>query len=185
MGTTKVDVVDLLIEQHTHIRELFTELGLASNPTARQEKFEELRRFLAVHETAEALITHPVSRLSDPNDVVDGLLAEEDEAKKLLAELDRGDFEDPEWRDRVEKPQAAVLEHAANEEEVEFPLLRAETDPLTRERMARALTAVEAIAPTHPHPSVGSSMTMNLMTGPLASVIDRTRDAVTKALRER
>jgi hemerythrin superfamily protein len=184
MGTTKVDVVDLLTEQHTHIRELFTELGQATGPAARQEKFEELRRFLAVHETAEALITHPVARLDDTSDVVDARLEEEDEAKKLLAELDGMDVEAPDWRDRVERLQTAVLAHAAAEESEEFPLLRAQSDPRTRERMARAVTAVEAIAPTHPHPSVGSSMTMNLMTGPLASLVDRTRDAVTKALRD-
>jgi hypothetical protein len=41
---------------------------------------------------------------------------------------------------------------------------------------------VEAVAPTHPHPSVGSSATMNLMAGPLAAVLDRTRDAVKRAL---
>lgn len=184
MGTTKVDVVDLLTEQHTHIRELFTELGLASNPTARLEKFEELRRFLAIHETAEELITHPVARLSDANDVVDARLAEEDEAKKLLARLDGMDVEHSEWRDMVEELQGAVLRHAQAEEQDEFPLLLAETDPKTRERMARALMAVAAFAPTHPHPSAGSSATMNLMAGPLASVIDRTRDAVTRALRD-
>jgi hypothetical protein len=37
-------------------------------------------------------------------------------------------------------------------------------------------------APTHPHPLVGSSMTTNMMAGPLASVLDRTRDAVRAAL---
>lgn len=183
MGTTKADVVDLLVEQHTHIRELFTELGLATNPTARQEKFEELRRFLAVHEAAEELITHPVARLADGNDVVDARLAEEDEGKKLLAELDGMDVDAAEWSSKMAELQTAVLQHAEAEEEEEFPLLRAQTEPETRERMARALTAVEAIAPTHPHPRLGSSATMNLMAGPLASVIDRTRDVVSKALR--
>ncbi len=183
MGTTKLDVVDLLIEQHTHIRELFTELGLAETPTARKDKFEELRRFLAVHEAAEELVTHPVARLADGNDVVDARLEEETGAKKLLAKLDGMDTEDSKWRDLVEELQTAVLAHAEAEERDEFPLLRAEMDPQVRERMATALTAVQKIAPTHPHPSVGSSATLNLMAGPLASVLDRTRDAVNAALR--
>jgi hemerythrin superfamily protein len=183
MGTTRLDVVDLLIEQHTHIRELFTELGQATNPTARTDKFEELRRFLAVHETAEELVTHPVARLADGNDVVDSRLEEETAAKKILAKLDGMDTEDPQWRDLVEELQTAVLAHAEAEESEEFPLLRAEADPATREQMAKALKAVEAIAPTHPHPSAGSSATMNLMAGPLASVIDRTRDAVKAAMK--
>lgn len=185
MGTTRLDVVDLLIEQHTHIRELFTELGQATNPAARRDKFEELRRFLAVHETAEELVTHPVARLADGNEVVDARLEEETQAKKILALLDGMDTEDPQWRDLVEELQTAVLSHAEAEEADEFPLLRAESDPATREQMAKALTAVEAIAPTHPHPAVGSSAITNLMAGPLASVVDRTRDAVTKAFQQR
>jgi hypothetical protein len=47
--------------------------------------------------------------------------------------------------------------------------------------MASAVRAAEAMAPTHPHPGV-ESMTANLMAGPIASVVDRTRDAVRAVL---
>lgn len=184
MATTKLDVLDLLTEQHDHIRQLFTHLGQARSSASRHEKFEELRRFIAVHETAEELITHPMARLADANDIVDARLLEEDAVKKLLAELDHMDVDNAEWGSRMGQLKLAVKQHAEAEERDEFPLLRARTDAHQRERMARALKAVEAIAPTHPHPHAGSSATMNLMTGPLASVIDRTRDAITKAMRE-
>lgn len=183
MPTTK-DVVDLLIEQHAHIRELFTKVGQARSTVTRQHAFEELRRFLAVHETAEELITHPTARMSDGNDVVDARLREEDAAKELLAELDHLDLDDDRFPGKLAELKTAVLAHAEAEEREEFPLLRQGQDQARLDRMARAVTAVEAIAPTHPHPRTGSSMTMNLMVGPLASVIDRTRDAVTKALRD-
>ena len=184
MPATK-DVVDLLHEQHTHIRELFIKLGQARSTATRQEAFEELRRFLAVHETAEELVTHPATRLVERGaDVVDARLAEEDAAKKLLAELDGMDVDDPRFVPMVSELKDAVLAHAEAEEAEEFPLLRANTDGRRLERMATALRAVEAIAPTHPHPRAGSSMTMNLMVGPLASVIDRTRDAVQAALKD-
>jgi hemerythrin superfamily protein len=183
MPATK-DVVDLLKEQHQHIRELFTTVGQARSTSTRQEAFEELRRYLAVHETAEELITHPVARMAeDGNPVVDARLAEEDAAKKVLAELDGMQADDPAFTRKLAELKEAVLTHAEAEEREEFPLLRSDNSTQRLERMATALRAVEAIAPTHPHPRAGSSMTMNLMAGPLASVIDRTRDAVTKALR--
>lgn len=47
--------------------------------------------------------------------------------------------------------------------------------------MAAAAKAAEAIAPTHPHAGAESA-TANLLVGPIASVIDRTRDAVRSVL---
>src|SRR5690606_23418311 len=135
----------------------------------RQRAFEELRRYLAVHETAEELITHPLARIADGgNDVVDERLEEETTAKKLLADLDGMDVADPAFDPKLAALRAAVITHAAAEEREEFPLLRADTDERMLERMAAAVLAVEKIAPTHPHPSVGSSATTNLLAGPLA-----------------
>jgi len=177
------DVVDLLLDQHAHIRALFAAVEDAGDDAVRAKNFEELRRFLAVHETAEELVTHPVARMTEGgNDVVDARLEEETASKKLLAELDAMAVTDADFAAKLAVFKDAVLAHAEAEENEEFPLLRADTDPKRLERMATALRAAEAIAPTHPHPSVGSSMTTNLMAGPIASVLDRTRDAVKAAL---
>ena len=54
-----MDVVDLLTHQHDRIRAMIDGVEKTQDNEARQEKFEELRRFLAVHETAEELVTHP------------------------------------------------------------------------------------------------------------------------------
>jgi hemerythrin superfamily protein len=177
------DVVDLLTAQHQHIRELFAAVDEAPGTRDRQRRFEELRRFLAVHETAEELITHPRARIADGgNPVVDARLEEEDHAKKLLADLDGRKVDAPDFDAKFAALRAAVLAHAQAEETEEFPLLRADNDPKRLRKLAAAVRATEAIAPTHPHPSIGSSMTTNLMAGPLASVIDRTRDAVRAAM---
>ena len=183
MATAKHDVVDLLLDQHEHIRELITSVEQAASTSARQQSFEELRRFLAVHETAEELIAHPAARTTDGgNDVVDARLEEETESKKMLAELDGMSVDEAGFKAKFQELKTAVLAHAKAEEQEEFTLLRKDKDAAQLERMASAVLAAEAIAPTHPHPSVGSSMTTNLMAGPLASVIDRTRDAVRAAL---
>jgi hemerythrin superfamily protein len=176
------DVVDLLIAQHDHIRSMFAAVESAAGE-AKQERFEELRRFLAVHETAEELVTHPSVRTADGgNEVVDARLEEETESKKMLADLDGKSVDEPGFDPGFAALKAAVLAHAEAEEKHEFPLLRDNHSRQRLETMASAIRAVEAVAPTHPHPSVGSSATMNLMAGPLAAVLDRTRDAVKKAL---
>ena len=49
------------------------------------------------------------------------------------------------------------------------------------ERMARAVEAAEAIAPTRPHPGVESPIA-NLALGPVVAVVDKARDAIRKVL---
>lgn len=177
------DVVTLLLEQHQQIRSLFAEVRTSSGE-AKQRSFEQLRRLLAVHETAEELITHPRVRLAEGgNDVVDARLEEETASKKLLAELDGMSVEDPGFDPAFLVLEEAVLAHASAEELEEFPLLLADADDAALQRMATAVKVAAALAPTHPHPSVGSSMTTNLLAGPMASLVDRTRDAVTQVLR--
>lgn len=179
----KPDAVDLLLQQHQQIRDLFAAVDKAAGAKVKQERFEELRRFLAVHETAEELVTHPRARMADDgNSVVDARLEEETASKKLLASLDGMKVHDPAFDSRFKELRRAVLDHAAAEERDEFPLLRQSSESQLA-LMARAIRAAQALGPTHPHPSVGSAMTTNLMAGPLASVIDRTRDAVKAVLR--
>jgi hypothetical protein len=48
--------------------------------------------------------------------------------------------------------------------------------------MGTALKAAEAIAPTHPHPSTAGSPAAQWAVGPFASIVDRTKDALRKAM---
>lgn len=182
MPTTK-HVTDLLHEQHLHIQELFDRVTEAPNRARKQETFEELRRYLAVHETAEELVTHPVARAGvDGDTVVDDRVAEEDMLKGLLAELDDLEVEDAAFNEKLQNLHVQVRQHIEFEEREEFPLIRNETDDAMQARLARAVEAVEAVAPTRPHPTLGSTATSQLMVGPLASVLDRTKDVIRKVL---
>lgn len=179
--TGRDDVVQLLLDQHERIREMFEAVQNAGG-TERQTRFDALRRLLAVHETAEELVVHPRARgVEGGQHVVEARLAEERSAKQLLSDLDGMDAGAPSFSTKLESLRDAVLSHAASEEREEFPLLRAHTDQRTLVRMAEAVKAAEAMAPTHPHPGV-ESLPANLVFGPLASVVDRTRDAVRAVL---
>ncbi len=70
-----------------------------------------------------------------------------------------------------------MIAHAESEERDEFERLAAALDQSRLERMKRAAELAERLAPTRPHPGV-ESKAANLIAGPLASMIDRVRDAI-------
>ncbi len=172
------DVVALLLDQHERIRTLLDGVTEAATPETRRKRFDELRLLLAVHETAEELVTHPRARMGEAADVVDVLLAEEHEGKELLAAAEKLEVDDPEFEKVFAALRKAVLDHAEHEERDEFPRLQEENDETTLRLMAAAVRAAESVAPTHPHPRAGESATINAAVGPVVGVADRVRDAV-------
>jgi hemerythrin superfamily protein len=183
MGTmisSGIDVVSFLQEQHQDIRRLFARVHEASG-TAREEAFMSLRRLLAVHETAEEEIVHPAARRALPNGsaIVDARLQEENEAKKVLAQLEDLDVDSTEFINLFNLLERSVLVHANAEESEEFAKLANILDQKQLERMRRAAEFAEKMAPTRPHPGVESA-TANVLAGPFASMIDRARDAFSR-----
>jgi hemerythrin superfamily protein len=85
-------VVDFLVSQHEQIKSMFAQ-ALSASGEAREKAFVELRRLLAVHETAEEEIVHPRAKRKIANgaEVVDERLHEEHEAKTVLQELEKLD----------------------------------------------------------------------------------------------
>jgi hemerythrin superfamily protein len=180
-----IDFVELLLSQHARIEELFGQV-LGAGGQQRRDLFEELVRLLAVHETAEEEVVHPLarSRIDGGPDVIDARLAEEREAKRLLADLSGAGVEAPDFEERLLLLRDAVLIHAKREERYEFPHLRQQLEHATGQRLADAVRAAEAFAPTRPHPGVESAAA-NLVAGPALAVADRVRDAVRAAMRRR
>ncbi|MEW2359584.1 hemerythrin domain-containing protein [Spirillospora sp. NPDC029432] len=175
------DVIGLLREQHSRIRDLF-DLVLSSSGRAREEAFRDLVRLLAVHETAEEEIVHPVARRRLPGGegIVADRLAEEREAKELLAELDGMDTADPAFTEKLDRLRVDVLTHARAEERYEFERLGDEFDESQRRAMATAVKAAEATAPTRPHPGTESAA-KNMLAGPAVAIADRVRDMIRDA----
>jgi hemerythrin superfamily protein len=184
-STSDIEIVDLLIQQHSQIRDLFAEVH-DSTGDARRAAFGRLVQLLAVHETAEEEIVHPVARRSLPggHGIIDDRLHEEHDAKERLSALEEMDPDRPEFLQRLDELRIAVLEHARAEERYEFFRLRDEFSETQRKGMAAAVRAAEAIAPTHPHPGTESA-TKNMLAGPLLAMSDRVRDLIRTASRTR
>jgi hemerythrin superfamily protein len=171
------DVVAFLKEQHQEIKALFQSVASASGED-KENLFAQLRRLLAVHETAEEEIVHPAARkaLVDGEDVVNARLREEHDAKEVLRELESLDVNSTEFGAKFQSFAAAVVAHAEAEETEEFERLPGHLDADRLERMRSAAEFAESVAPTHPHPGV-ESRAANLLAGPFAAMVDRTRDA--------
>jgi hemerythrin superfamily protein len=180
--TERTDVVELLKGQHTRIRELLDEVAAAKGDERRQS-FHELVRLLAVHETAEEEVVHPFARknIDGGELVVKDRVEEEEHAKRALYRLDDMDPDSPEFLDQFAALRQDVLAHAENEERYEFAHFNRVADRGRLETLARAVQAAEALAPTRPHPGTDTAL-KNVAVGPVAAVVDRTRDVVRKAM---
>lgn len=107
------DVVEFLIGQHMQIRDSFTEVE-KSTGKARRAAFERLVTLLAVHETAEEQLIHPMGRteVHGGGDIVDDRLSEEREAKEMLAKLEDVGPDAAEFPSLLAKLRASVLMYA-------------------------------------------------------------------------
>lgn len=178
------DVVDFLRDQHNLIKDLFEEVLHASEDKAREKAFVELRQLLAVHETAEEMVVHPIARneIDDGDAIVDARLQEEHDAKEQLSKLEDMDISSQEFLDALAAFRNEVIEHAQAEETEEFSKLQRELDDTSLKRLVAAVQAAQAIAPTRPHPGVESAK-LNFAVGPFASMLDRARDVIAAVLR--
>lgn len=178
------DVVRVLLEQHARIRDLFAEVK-AETGEHQQHAFDELRALLAVHETAEEMVVRPVTSKAEGEHgkrVADSRNDEESEANEVLKKLEGLDLTSPEFETTFASFEKAVGEHAQAEEDEEFPLVLSHCDEQQRRKMGTHVLAAEKIAPTHPHPSAAGSPAAQYAVGPFASLLDRTRDALTSAM---
>jgi hypothetical protein len=104
------------------------------------------------------------------------------------------DPDSPEFLGLVAALRQDVLAHAENEERYEFAYFDRGADRGRLETPARAVQAAEALAPALPHPSGGGTpislrshpgtdtAVKNVAAAPVAALVDRTRDAVRKAM---
>jgi hemerythrin superfamily protein len=171
------DVVDILTFQHEQVKTSFDTLRDLRGDAA-EAPFDDLRRLLAIHETAEEEIVYPALRSQGADDVVEARLAEEDEAKKALARLEKMGTSAPQFAGELASFEKAVLAHATAEETEIFPRLRQDFGADRRRKMGVALLAAEAMAPTHAHKLAPESGLGNMLVGPFVAMVDRVRDVI-------
>jgi hemerythrin superfamily protein len=179
-GSRPNDVIAAVLEDHKKIKSLMNQIPHAG--AEKRDLFRELVATLAVHETAEEEIVHPLARRAQNGDeVVQLRLEEEDQGKKALAHLEEIGVDDARFDEEFTKLRAEVLRHAQNEEQQEHPKLEGDIDREQLQRAARLFRQAERMAPTHAHASAPESATGNVLVGTFVAVADRVRDAINTA----
>ncbi len=179
INTDSLDVTTMLESQHEQVKQLFARIGDGTTASA-SDDFCELRRLLAVHETAEEMVVYPALRKAGDGGerIAQERLAEEDKAKTALHELETIGVNDAAFAAKIADFHKDVVAHAEAEEREVFPRIRQSASAATRQAMGKALQRAEEAAPTHPHPHTPQSAVGNLVGGPFLAMADKVRDAL-------
>lgn len=176
------DVIATILADHAEIKNLFSQVDSAPGNDAKRDAFERLVRKLAVHETAEEEVVHPLLYGAPGGEAVaEARMNEESESKELLSEIEKKGVEDLTFEARFAQLRTKVLAHAEREESEEHPKLEQAVGQDKLQRLAGVFRAAESMAPTHPHPKGPDTALGNMIVGPFAAVADRARDAIRKA----
>jgi hemerythrin superfamily protein len=182
-GPGSNDVVAAVLEDHDEIKTMMNDVAVSAPGDDRRERFEALVAKLAVHETAEEEVVHPLTRRTgDGADaIVDERLQEESKGKRALAELEKMGTDAADFEQQFAKVREEVLAHAEHEQQTELPRLE-EMDADQLARAASLFRTAQKMAPTHAHAHAPESASGNLLMGPFVAVADRARDAIRKAM---
>ncbi|ADG87555.1 hypothetical protein TBS_24280 [Thermobispora bispora] len=153
----ETDIIDLLMRQHTRIRELVDEVERYRG-AERRNALARLTKEISIHEAAEREIVHAYARhrLAGGASIVAERLKEEDEAVRLLHGLGGLDPGSPEFAAGFERFRTALFAHFAAEERYEFSLLRAAMSEEDRRTMAVSVQAAETMAALAAEPAPGT-----------------------------
>jgi hemerythrin superfamily protein len=184
MTESKPDVVDLLGADHREFDRIFTELeGLRgrSEPeaiTRKRELVDEVTIGLVKHSVAEETRVYPRVEKKIDKDEAEHSKEEHAEAEETMKRLERMDADDPGFDDAVAELIREIRHHVEHEEGRMFAELRANFTHDELVEMAEQVETIKKIAPTRAHPMTPNEAGVRLAVGPVASLLDHLRDAV-------
>ncbi|TDD65450.1 hemerythrin domain-containing protein [Jiangella aurantiaca] len=173
-------VVDVIVEDHREVEELFREAETAVDPAELRRATDRVIAELVRHSVAEEEYLYPALRehLDDGDELADREIEEHAEAERTMKELEALDAADADFRPKLEQLIAEIRHHIGEEESDALPRLAAAcpTEELTR--LGEQVERAKRLAPTRPHPSAPDRPPWNKILAPGAGLVDRVRDAL-------
>ena len=181
---------EVLRKDHEEVKEMMA--WLEAGPTAatgatsdqleeRKKRTERLIIEESRHEAVEEEYFWPAVRETGPpgEGVAGQAVSQEQEAKQVLAELDKLEPGDERFETLLATFIASAREHIAFEEERAWPVLRASITPEQSRELGEKLAKAKETAPTRPHPHTPPKEGVLKAAGPMATAADKLRDAAT------
>lgn len=175
------DLIRKLLVDHQDARDMFARIESAPADQV-GELFWELTHALVRHEVAEEEIVYPQVRkvLPEGEQIAKLRIEEQAEAEEMLARMEKAGPQDPGFATHLIALRNAVLAHAEEEEATVLVPLGLMLDPAELVRLGGLYDKAKKVAPTHPHPNAPDTPPGNVVLGPVAALVDRTRDAIHK-----
>ncbi len=184
------DVFTVLAKDHQEVKAMLAELEKPPSQVTkasrdqlalRKKMVEQLIIEESKHEALEEMYFWPAVREHHPDgdSLADEAIGQEQEAKEVLARLDKLEPEKAEFEELLGKFAGAAREHIHFEETRVWPGMRAALSADTAGELGRKIADGKKTAPTRPHPHTPPSPGVLKSTGPAAAVADKARDAVT------
>jgi len=181
-----LDAIQLVKQDHRTVEQLFKQFEKAEEA----EKTAEMKRVvqrvvkeLSVHAAMEEQLLYPALRRAEESLEDDVLVALEEHhlVKLTLLELDKMSPEDERYCAKMAVLMENVRHHVEEEEEELLPQLRKAFQPKALKDLGALMESAKKSAPTRPHPASPDTPPGNLFAGALASILDRSRDALRDA----
>lgn len=173
-----MNVITLLEKDHQEVDELFRRVNLSDKPETIDELTRQIVHDLSVHAAVEEQFVYPLIRakVDGGSAMADEAIDEHQEAKRLLADLEKLDAGSAEHGKAMEALIETIRHHVEEEEADVFPKLRDEVSASTLDKLGTLVEQAKKVVPTHPHPLVPGTATAQLVAGPWAATVDKVRD---------
>jgi hemerythrin-like domain-containing protein len=181
---TQRDVVELLSADHREFDRIFRELeqlrGRTDDESLRRKRelVDDVTIGLVKHSVAEETQVYPRVEKQVDKEEAEHSKEEHAEAEETMKRLERMDADDPGFDAAVQELIGEIRHHVEHEESRMFTELRASFSRDELVEMAEKVEAVKRIAPTRAHPMTPNEPGVRMAVGPVASLLDHLRDAV-------
>jgi hemerythrin-like domain-containing protein len=178
------DVVDVLSADHREFDRIFRELEQLSGRSGedvlkrKRELVDEVTIGLVKHSVAEETKVYPRVEKQVDREEAEHSKEEHAEAEETMKRLERMDPGDPGFDDAVAELIREIRHHVEHEEGRMFTELRANFSHEELVEMAAKVESVKKMAPTRAHPMTPNEPGVRMAVGPVASLLDHLRDAV-------
>src|SRR5690349_16733032 len=131
-----IDVIDELTADHREVTALIDQILTTADAPTRRDMVDTVITELVRHSVAEEMYVYPVMRDSVPGgaEEVEHDVDEHKELERTVKQLEGLDAEDPRFTELVSELRRQLHHHATDEENDQFPRLRAH---VSREKLVQ------------------------------------------------
>lgn len=179
--TSDKDVVELLTADHRDMLELLRRIERTEDPDEQRDIADTVIAEVMRHSVAEEMIVYPSIEEYVPGgkEEVEHDKEEYDELISVMKDLEDVDVSDGAFLKLVIELEKLLEHHARDEEDEQFPKLRAHIPQDQLDDMGKKVISAKRVAPTRPHPNAPHSQLFHKSVGPGVGMVDRLRDKLT------